>query len=206
MSVAKKKQIARGPVKSETRRMEAAVKRANKTVRQVAKARKAAAETEASEKLRKEASKQQPTQKLQLSAAQKKKYTELLTLLHEKITKQINFLATDSLSKTDADEPRDDVTDDFDRDFALTLLTSEHDILFEINQAIQRLTDKTYGRCEQCSTPIGTSRLEAIPFARMCITCQATAEKDKSRYQPFGSTMADATKSAASQTAGGSEE
>lgn len=206
MATAKKKQIVRSPVKAENQRMEAAVKRTNKTARKAAKDKKAAADSAAAEKLQKEAAAHVPVAKLRLSAAQKKKYIDLLNRLHEKISKQIAFLANDSLSKTDTDEPRDDVTDDFDRDFALSLLTSEHDILFEINQAIQRVHDQTYGKCEQCSATIGASRLEAIPFARMCITCQATAEKDKSRYQPFGSTLADASKAAASQTAAGSEE
>lgn len=205
MSAAKKKCTSLSG-KTGNMRMEEAIKRTNKTARKAAKALKAAAPAAEAEKLQKEAAARQPVPKLHLSKAQKKKYTELLTRLHEKINRQIAFLATDSLHKADNDEPRDDVTDDFDRDFALSLLTSEHDILFEINQALQRLGEQTYGRCEQCGATIGATRLEAIPFARMCIGCQEAAEKDKSRYQPFGSTIADVGKAAAGQASGGPEE
>ena len=206
MSPVKEKKSAQAQEKAGTPRMEAAMKRTNRTARKVARERKAAAPAAEAEKLRKEAAAQPPLPKLHLSKAQKNKYTELLTRLHEKISKQIAFLATDSLNKTDNDEPRDDVTDDFDRDFALSLLTSEHDVLFEINQALQRISEQTYGRCEHCGCSISATRLEAIPFARMCISCQATAEKDKSRFQPLGSTISDAGKASAGQAAGGSEE
>lgn len=205
MITAKKKKSSPVPEKTGTQRMEDAMKRTNKTARKEAKERKAAAPV-AAEKTHAGTAAQSPAPKLHLSSAQKKKFTELLTQLHEKISKQITFLATDSLSKTDNDEPRDDVTDDFDRDFALSLLSSEHDVRFEITQAIQRLSEQTFGRCEQCGTAISTMRLEAIPFARMCITCQSSSEKDKTRYQPFGSTLADAGKATAGQSAGGSEE
>ena len=205
MSTAKKKKNSLVPEKTGTQRMEAAMKRTNKTARKAAKERKAAA-PDVAKTLHKEATEQPAATKLRISSAQKKKFMDLLTQLHEKISKQITFLATDSLSKTDNDEPRDDVTDDFDRDFALSLLSSEHDVRFEITQAIQRINEQTFGRCEQCGTTISTTRLEAIPFARMCITCQSSSEKDKTRYQPFGSTLADAGKATAGQSAGGSEE
>jgi len=144
--------------------------------------------------------------KIHLSPERKKKYSQLLQRLQEKISKQISFLSNDSLSKADSDEARDDVTDDFDRDFALNLLTSEHDIMFEINQAMQRLKDKSYGRCEQCGTGIAAARLEAVPFARMCISCQAGTEKGKPRFQPFGNTLAEASRTTATQSSASSDE
>jgi len=187
-------------------RVVAAMKRTNAVARKNAKERKGAALAAKTGKTKQDPVETAPTQKLHLSKEQKNKYTDLLTKLHEKISKQISFLATDSLNKTDADEPRDDVTDDFDRDFALSLLTSEHDILFEISQAMKRVQEGTYGRCEQCASTVGAARLNAIPFARLCISCQSTAERDKSHYQPFGSTIADASKAAAGQVSGNPEE
>ena len=137
---------------------------------------------------------------------ERKHFEGVLQALRDKIQKQISFLANDSLNKPDLDEPRDDVTDDFDRDFALNLLTSEHDIMFEIEQALQRLTEGSYGRCELCESAISSARLEAVPFARMCISCQSHREKDRPRYQPFGSTLSETGRSSASPAAGGSEE
>ena len=57
-------------------------------------------------------------------------------------------------------------TDNFDRDFALSLVSSEHDALFEIEQAIARILDGSYGICEITGKPINRERLHAVPFTR----------------------------------------
>lgn len=46
-----------------------------------------------------------------------------------------------------------------------------------VKHAFARLDDGTYGECEECGNPIGFSRLQARPDARLCITCQTRAEK-----------------------------
>jgi len=159
-----------------------------------------------SQRLVVKAAAQPPPQKLKLKKEQRQKYAALLNGLRDKIQKQISFLANDSLSKPDADEPRDDVTDDFDRDFALSLLTSEHHIMFEIDEALKRIAESTYGRCEQCGSTITVARLSAVPFARMCVGCQSDTEKDRPRYQPFGSVMTDAVRTGGSQSAASPDE
>jgi DnaK suppressor protein len=45
------------------------------------------------------------------------------------------------------------------------------DTLQEIEDALAKLDDGTYGRCESCGGPIPEARLEAMPAARLCITC-----------------------------------
>jgi DnaK suppressor protein len=45
------------------------------------------------------------------------------------------------------------------------------DTLQEIDDALQKLNDGTYGRCESCGNAITEARLEAMPAARLCITC-----------------------------------
>jgi DnaK suppressor protein len=47
----------------------------------------------------------------------------------------------------------------------------------QLRQALARLTDGTYGLCEECGQPIGASRLLARPEARLCIDCQTRAER-----------------------------
>ena len=54
---------------------------------------------------------------------------------------------------------------------------SRHWLLFEIEDALVRLDDGTYGVCEDCRTPIPSGRLETIPYARRCLTCQRTSTK-----------------------------
>lgn len=46
-----------------------------------------------------------------------------------------------------------------------------------VKRAIAKLDDGSYGECEECGNPIGFSRLQARPDARLCITCQTRAEK-----------------------------
>src|SRR5690349_14426270 len=57
-------------------------------------------------------------------------------------------------------------TDSFDRDFALSMLSSDQDALYEINAAIKRIETGTYGTCELTGKPIPIPRLDAIPWAR----------------------------------------
>jgi DnaK suppressor protein len=68
-------------------------------------------------------------------------------------------------------------SDAYDRDFALSLLSQEQDALYEIDQALKRIELGTYGVCEMSNKPIPHARLEAIPFARFTVQCQAQLEK-----------------------------
>ena len=70
-------------------------------------------------------------------------------------------------------------SDAYDRDFALNLLSQEQDALYEIEEAIKRVADGTYGICEISSKAISKARLEAIPFARLTVECQAQLEKEQ---------------------------
>ncbi len=69
-------------------------------------------------------------------------------------------------------------SDAYDRDFALSLLAKEQDALYEIDEALKRLVDGTYGTCEMSSKRIPQPRLEALPFARFTIECQQEYEKE----------------------------
>ena len=68
-------------------------------------------------------------------------------------------------------------SDAYDRDFALSLLSQEQDALYEIDQALKRIDLGTYGICEMSGKAIPHTRLEAIPFARFTVQCQAQLEK-----------------------------
>jgi DnaK suppressor protein len=57
-------------------------------------------------------------------------------------------------------------------------LQSENRYLYRIEDAIQRIEDGTYGKCELCGTVIGTKRLTALPYTRFCIDC---AEKEDAK-------------------------
>jgi RNA polymerase-binding transcription factor DksA len=77
-------------------------------------------------------------------------------------------------------------SDAYDRDFALSVLAKEQDALYEIEQALRRIQSGSYGICEMSSRKIPQARLEAIPFARLTVECQAQWEKEygNRRFRP----------------------
>lgn len=77
-------------------------------------------------------------------------------------------------------------SDAYDRDFALSVLAKEQDALYEIQQALRRMDTGCYGICEISGNKIPTTRLEAIPFARLTVECQAQWEREygNRRFRP----------------------
>lgn len=94
--------------------------------------------------------------------------------LRNRVTGQISFLSDDA-GHTD-DIPPEDRTDEFDREFALSLVSTEQDALYEIDEALRRIDGGRYGVCESCGGSIESNRLHALPFARHCLGCQANLE------------------------------
>ena len=62
-------------------------------------------------------------------------------------------------------------SDNFEQEVTLDLLTSESQRRQEIHDALDRIDNGTFGRCEQCHQEIGKERLQAIPFTRFCVGC-----------------------------------
>ena len=67
-------------------------------------------------------------------------------------------------------------TENFDRDFALSLVSNEQEALLEIESAIDRIFDGTYGVCEITGKAIKRERLEAVPFTRFSVEGQKEYE------------------------------
>jgi len=72
----------------------------------------------------------------------------------------------------------DAATDTFDRDFALGMLSSEQDALYEIDEALNRIRNGTYGKCELTGKPIEPARLEAIPWTRFSTAAETQLERE----------------------------
>jgi len=72
----------------------------------------------------------------------------------------------------------DIATDTFDREKDLTLLDSVEGELADVEHALQRLDQGTYGTCEACGKVIPDDRLEALPATRFCLDDQAVAERE----------------------------
>ena len=70
-------------------------------------------------------------------------------------------------------------TDNMEREKAFFFATKEGRFLYHLDQALERIESGTYGDCQDCSGPIGMERLEAVPHARLCITCKSKEESNK---------------------------
>lgn len=66
---------------------------------------------------------------------------------------------------------------DLDADINYSLLQGHLERLRNINEALRRLEEGTYGYCEECGREIGIKRLKVLPFARYCVECQGRLEK-----------------------------
>ena len=112
--------------------------------------------------------------------AEWQKYCQRLLELREQLLRQMNGLAKESAQELPGYSLHmaDSGTDNFDRDFALSLLSSDQDAVYEIEEALKRIEKKTYGVCELTGKPIPRARLEAIPWTRFTVNAQAQLEKD----------------------------
>jgi len=68
-------------------------------------------------------------------------------------------------------------TDAMEREKAFQLASAEGRILLEINEALRRMARGEYGVCETCGNPILRARLEAVPTARLCLSCKEKEER-----------------------------
>jgi len=106
-------------------------------------------------------------------------YTCLLEL-REQLMNQMNGLAKESAQELPGYSLHmaDSGTDNFDRDFALSLLSADQDSVYEIEEALKRIERKTFGVCELTGKMIPRARLEAIPWTRFTVEAQAQLERD----------------------------
>jgi RNA polymerase-binding transcription factor DksA len=106
-------------------------------------------------------------------------YTHLLEL-RERLVQQMSGLAKESAEEMSnySLHMADSGTDNFDRDFALSLLSSDQDAIYEIEEALKRIEKGTYGVCELTGNAIPVNRLEAIPWTRFTVEAQGQLEKD----------------------------
>ena len=74
-------------------------------------------------------------------------------------------------------DPTDRATAESDRSFLLRIRDRERKLIVKIQEALERVADKTYGLCEGCDEEIGRKRLEARPVTTQCIDCKTSAEQ-----------------------------
>jgi len=114
------------------------------------------------------------------------KYYSMLLELRDHVRSGLNLHTQDTLKRSSKDDTgdlsshsqhmADAGTDNFDRDFALSLVSNEQEALSEIEAAIDRIFDGTYGICEITGQQIKRERLVAVPFTRFSVQGQVEYE------------------------------
>lgn len=117
-------------------------------------------------------------------------FKKMIIKRKEEILAEIKCLSEDTLKKSQKDASGDisgytyhmaDVaTDNYDREFVLGLASNERELLYELDDAVKKIEEGTFGICEECECLIAKTRLKAVPQARLCIKCQEKKEKIKS--------------------------
>jgi len=118
-----------------------------------------------------------------LTAAEIREFKSLLLEKLEEILDNVVFMEEETLRKPKTDlsnmpiHMADMGTDSYEMENILGLMDSERKLLAEIEDALARIENGTYGICEGNNEPIPKARLEAIPWARYCVTCAGMFEK-----------------------------
>ncbi|MFB0554686.1 MAG: TraR/DksA family transcriptional regulator [Phycisphaerae bacterium] len=119
------------------------------------------------------------TKKRSLTSADTEHFKQMLLEKRREILRNVNEFEDEALKKSRLDATGDlssmpihmaDIgTDNYEQEFALGLMDSERKLLREIDEALGRIEQGTYGICEGTGKPIPKARLEAQPWAKYCI-------------------------------------
>ncbi len=88
-------------------------------------------------------------------------------------------------AKDDGMDTYDLASEERDREISFILSDRERGKLQAIQEALERIEDGSYGMCESCESEIAAGRLEALPFTRLCVSCQSDREKELKQARRF---------------------
>ena len=116
-----------------------------------------------------------------------KEYKDRLLALRARMAGDVNQLRENSLRKSRSEANGDlssmpihmaDIgSDNYEQEFSLSLMENEGVALAKIQSSLERIEDGTYGACEECGAKIPKTRLNAIPYANLCIKCASQLEQ-----------------------------
>ena len=116
-----------------------------------------------------------------------KEYKDRLLALRARMAGDVNQLRENSLRKSRSEANGDlssmpihmaDIgSDNYEQEFSLSLMENEGAALAKIQTSLERIEDGTYGACEECGAKIPKTRLNAIPYANLCIKCASQLEQ-----------------------------
>jgi DnaK suppressor protein len=116
-----------------------------------------------------------------------KDYKERLLALRARLRGDVSQMADAALKKRRSEANGDlssmpihmaDIgTDNFEQEFTLSLMQTEEETLDLVEASLERIEEGTYGQCEECGVKIPKTRLNAIPYASLCVRCAAQQEQ-----------------------------
>ncbi|HXG10375.1 MAG TPA: TraR/DksA C4-type zinc finger protein [Gemmataceae bacterium] len=116
-----------------------------------------------------------------MTNAERESYRQQLLALRGRIRGDVSQLADEALHRAGGEASgnlsnmpihmADLGTDNFEQEFTLGLLQNEEQMLAEIEAALQRIDQGTFGKCEECQRPIPKARLQALVYTRYCVEC-----------------------------------
>ena len=125
-----------------------------------------------------------------LNRTQLKQFRQALLVVRAKVAGEIKSIAQET-SKSPRDASGDlsaytvhmaDMSADaYEREVSMNIVSSEQEVLYQIDDALKRMEEGAYGACQQCNKPITMSRLKAVPYAALCIQCQRDKERKNKR-------------------------
>ena len=111
-------------------------------------------------------------------------YKSRILALRSRLRGEVMQMADDALetplteNNGDLSSAADLGTDNFEREFTLSLVEGKDAALDQIDEALERIAEGTFGICEVCETKIPRARLDAIPYASRCVECAAKLERE----------------------------
>jgi DnaK suppressor protein len=105
------------------------------------------------------------------------RFKKLLLALRARHRGDASVLADEAATPAGtSQDPADQGSEHYEKEFTLSLLEKEGDVLAEIEDALARVAAGTYGGCEGCRRPIPRERLEHLPYTRYCVHCARRLE------------------------------
>lgn len=100
-----------------------------------------------------------------------------LTSEHQRAMTELHELQADRTNDSSGDDQADTGSNTFEREQELQLANGILERISQVEHALTRLDDGTYGQCERCGIQIPKARLEAFPAATLCVNCKQLEER-----------------------------
>jgi len=122
-----------------------------------------------------------------MNKADVKLYRERLLALRARLRGDVTHMADAALTQNRSEANGDlssmpihmaDIgSDNYEQEFTLSLMQSEGATLAQIEASLERIEEGTYGQCDECGAKIPKQRLNAIPYATLCVKCASAVEQ-----------------------------